>query len=182
VFRESRGRWVSLLQFYDDTDSRNILYPTCYEWAGSRFFSWLDESANVWAHSDDLATPLEIYGQAKTAYVSVWGNAQPNMIKVFDSISLHTDSALWAGLVYIPESINHPDGMESALPQASFKRREGVLHAPYLFNALTADGTFRPEYLYRGESLRGYIIHNLLYTSAEARLFKVDVNFRTSNI
>lgn len=181
VFRESRGRWVSLLELMTDPDADKVFYPTCFQWAGNKFYSWLDGSDSVWLHTYVAATPLSIYGDPKTAQINIWGTAQPNMIKVFDSIAIHTNARGWSGIVAIPESLSYPNGMYSILPESGFEVREGVLYAPYLDN-LGTTGAYSVASLYNGESLRGYVIGNQLSISGEAWLFKVDINWRPSNV
>lgn len=181
VFRESRGRWVSLLELMTDPDADEVFYPTCFQWAGNKFYSWLDGSDSVWLHTYVAATPLSIYGDPKTAQINIWGTAQPNMIKVFDSIAIHTNARGWSGIVAIPESLSYPNGMYSILPESGFEVREGVLYAPYLDN-LGTTGAYSVASLYNGESLRGYVIGNQLSISGEAWLFKVDINWRPSNV
>ncbi len=179
VFRESRGRWVSFLEFYRSVAG---IFPTCYEWAGNKFFSWINGSESVWSHGDEWCTPLEVYDVAMTAVVAVWGNAQPNMMKVYDSIAVHTDNPDWAGSVLIPANMSYPNGMQSVLPNARFERREGAMYAEYLFNMMTNSATPSVLDLYRGESMRGYVIDNVLYIDTAAKLFKVDLNYRISNV
>lgn len=181
VFRESRGRWVSLLELMTDPDADEVFYPTCFQWAGNKFYSWLDGSDSVWLHTYVAATPLSIYGDPKTAQINIWGTAQPNMIKVFDSIAIHTNARGWSGIVAIPESLSYPNGMSSILPEDGFEVREDVLYAPYLGN-LGTTGAYSVVSLYNGESLRGYVIGNQLSISDEAWLFKVDINWRPSNV
>ncbi len=181
AFRESRGRWVSFLEFRSDPDADEVFYPTCYQWAGNKFYSWLDGSDSVWTHTSVSATPLSIYGHIKTAEINVWGNAQPNMIKVFDSIAIHTNTRGWSGIVAIPENLSYPSGMSSVLPETGFEAREDVLYAPYLGNLQTT-GVYSVASLYNGESLRGYVIGNQLSIINEAWLFKVDINYRGSNV
>jgi len=181
VFRESRGRWVSLLELMTNPDADEVFYPTCFQWAGNKFYSWLDGSDSVWLHTYVAATPLSIYGDPKTAQINIWGTAQPNMIKVFDSIAIHTNARRWSGIVAIPESLSYPNGMSSILPEDGFEVREDVLHAPYLGN-LGTTGAYSVVSLYNGESLRGYVIGNQLSISDEAWLFKVDINWRPSNV
>jgi len=71
--------------------------------------------------------------------------------------------------------------MYSILPESGFEVREGVLYAPYLDN-LGTTGAYSVASLYNGESLRGYVIGNQLSISDEAWLFKVDINWRPSNV
>jgi hypothetical protein len=179
AFRESRGRWVAYLDFYEHLTG---YHPTCYEYASDKFFSFLDQSDSVWDHSNSGSTALEIYGEPKLAEVSVYGTAQPNRIKIFDSISIHSDSREWVNYVYIPISISYPHGMQSVIPNARFVVREGAMHGDYLFNALTDGVGFAANRLYSGETLRGHIIENLLYITEAAKLFKVDINWRISNL
>jgi len=72
--------------------------------------------------------------------------------------------------------------MESRLFAANFKKRENALYTEYMFNGLSAGSTFSLRGLYNGESLRGYVINNRLSIVSEAQLFKVDVNYRISNV
>jgi len=179
AFSEDRGRWVAFLDFYHAASG---YYPTAYEWASGKFLSFLDASDSVWDHSSPSSTPLSIYGEAKIATISVWSVAHPNRIKIFDSIALHTNVAGWYGNVYIPASLSYPSGMESRLFAANFKKRENALYAEFMFNGLSAGSTFSMRGLFNGESLRGYVIENRLSIATEAQLFKVDVNYRISNV
>jgi hypothetical protein len=179
AFSESRGRWVAFLDFYDAVSG---YYPTCYEWVSDKFLSFLDYDDSVWDHNSLSATALSIYGNAKTATISSWSVVHPNAMKVFDSLALHTDVSGWAAGIFIPPSLSYPAGMESIIPAINFKKRENALYASYMFNALTAGSVFSPLGLYNGESLRGYAIENRLSIASAARLFKVDTNYRISNV
>ena len=179
AFRESRGRWVAYLDFYEHLTG---YYPTCYEYASDKFFSFLDQSDSVWDHSNSGSTALEIYGEPKIAEVSVYGTAQPNKIKIFDAMTIHSDSREWINWVYISPSISYPHGMQSVIPNARFVVRENAMHGDYLFNALTDNAGFNNARLFSGETLRGYLIENLLYTSEAAKLFKIDISYRISNL
>jgi len=179
AFSEDRGRWVAFLDFYHAASG---YYPTAYEWASGKFLSFLDTSDSVWDHSSPSSTPLSIYGEAKIATISVWSVVHPNRIKIFDSIALHTNVSGWYGSVYIPASLSYPSGMESRLFAANFKKRENALYTEFMFNGLSAGSTFSMRGLFNGESLRGYVIENRLSIATEAQLFKVDVNYRISNV
>jgi len=179
VFSEDRGRWVGFLDFYQDSSG---YFPTAYEWMSGKFLSFLTNNDSVWDHSSSSATPLSIYGEAKIATISVWSVVHPNRIKIFDSIALHTNVSGWYGGVYIPASLSYPSGMESRLFAANFKKRENALYTEFMFNGLSAGSTFSMRGLFNGESLRGYVIENRLSIATEAQLFKVDVNYRISNV
>lgn len=179
VFSEDRGRWVAFL------DLKNIAsgyFPTAYEWASGKFLSFLDGSDAVWDHSSPSSTALSIYGEAKTATISSWCVVHPNKTKVYDSIAIHTDATGWYGSIFIPPSLSYPVGMESRLLATNFVRRENALYASYMFNGLSAGSTFSVLGLYNGESLRGSVIENRLSITTAAKLFKVDVNYRVSNL
>jgi len=179
AFSEDRGRWVAFLDFYQDSSG---YYPTAYEWISGKFLSFLDGNDAVYDHSSPSATPLMIYDEDKLATISVWSVVHPNKTKVFDSIAIHTNVSGWYGSVFIPPSLSYPAGMESRLFAANFKKRENALYTEYMFNGLSAGSTFSLRGLYNGESLRGYVINNRLSIVSEAQLFKVDVNYRISNV
>ncbi len=179
MFSEDRGRWVGFLDFYRDSSG---YFPTCYEWISGKFLSFLAYDDAVWDHSSPSSTPLSIYGEAKIATISVWSVVHPTKTKVFDSIAIHTDVPGWYGSVFIPPSLSYPSGMESRLFAANFKKRENALYAEFMFNGLSAGPTFSMRGLFNGESLRGSVIENRLSIASAAKLFKVDVNYRISNV
>lgn len=179
AFSEDRGRWVAFLDFNHVASG---YFPTAYEWASGKFLSFLDASDSVWDHSSPSSTALSIYGEAKIATISVWSVAHPNKTKVYDSVAIHTNAAGWYGSVFIPPSLSYPSGMESRLFAANFVRRENALYTEYMYNGLSAGSTFSMRGLYNGESLRGYVIENRLSIATAARLFKVDINLRISNV
>ena len=139
---------------------------------------------DIWIQNSPDADRNNFFGEAKDAVVGVVVNEQPDLVKILDSIGIHTNKEWEVTSVAIPPSLNYPDGMSSKIPSARFKKREGVLKSEFLRNELSTNGTANVLDLLRGESLRGEVaILTLTNTSTdEVRLFKVEIDLTSSKI
>lgn len=138
---------------------------------------------DLWIQNSPDVDRNYFFEEYKDSVVGVVVNEQPDIVKILDSIGIHTDKEWEVTSVIIPESLNYPDGMSSRIPSARFKRREGVLRSEFLRNELSTNGTANVLDLLRGEELRGAVaILTLTNTSTdEVKLFKITVNMTSSN-
>jgi hypothetical protein len=141
----------------------------------SGLFSFIQQDIYVHHDSD---TRCNLWGEQHDYKVRVYGGLNaPNIVKVFDSIALHTNK-YWDGEdVQIPATINYPNGMESRLPEARFEKEEGVLRSDYLCNMKSTSSTATIPDLFNGDTLRGYIIYHDFVgdETDEHTLYKVDI-------
>jgi hypothetical protein len=135
------------------------------------------QGGDIWVSNDTTVPRCNLFGEQKTSKVAVVANENSNVIKLLDSIGIHSDSPWEVESVTIQKSLNHPNGMVSKIPKERFKKREGVWRAEFLRNMLTTSGTVSTIEAIRGESLRGYSAVIVLKNSdtTETKLFKVDI-------
>ena len=141
---------------------------------------------DLWVQNqpESIVDRCNFFGEKKDMIVGVVANENPNMIKVLDSIGIHTDSEWEITSITIPKTLNYPHGMKSRIPTNRFKRREGIFRAEFLRNMNTTSDTDKVLELMSGEELRGqaaYVIMKNTSTS-QVKLFKVDFNMTTSKI
>lgn len=173
----------------NETSSFGVqLYLTKYgkqavDWVERLSLGWVSFlRGDIWIQNSPDVDRNNFFGEAKTATVGIVVNEQPDIVKILDSIGLHTDKEWTVTSVTIPESLNYPDGMSSRIPSSMFKRREGVLRSEFLRNELSSSGTANVLDLLRGEELRGTVAIITLTNSStdEVRLYKITVEMTSS--
>ena len=164
---------------------------------GARAVEWLQGlnmgfvsflGADIWIHNSNDADRCSYYGERKECKVGVVANENPTVVKTLDSLEIHSDHEWEVTSVYIPPSVNNPDGMSSKIPKGKFKKREGVLYAEFLRNMKSsgADDTTATAIIdaLGGETLRGQIGY-LVMTNTDTdqvKLFKLGVNMTSSKV
>jgi len=141
---------------------------------------------DLWIHNqpESVIDRCNLFGEQKDCVVGVVANEQPNIIKILDSIGIHTDGEWEVVSVTLPKVLNYPWGMSSKIPLSFFKRREGIWRAEFLRNMKTTEEAENALDLLRGEPLRGYAAYIVLKNiqTTQVRLYKVDCAMTTSNI
>jgi hypothetical protein len=137
---------------------------------------------DLWIHNYDEVPRCNFFGEQKEMKVGVVANENPNLIKILDSIGIHTDGSWDIESVTIAKTPNTPNGMSSFIPTQRFKKREGVLSAEFLRNMKTTSSTSSVIEAIRGETLRGNSAYILLRNtqSSQVKLYKVTINMTTS--
>jgi len=137
---------------------------------------------DVWIHNSDDAPRANFFGEQKDVMVGIVANEQANVVKLLDSIGIHSDANWEVVSVTIPKTTNHPNGMTSKIPLGRFKRREGVIRAEFLRNLKTSSGTESVIDAIKGEPLRAYSAYLLLRNTSttQVKLFKIDINLTSS--
>ncbi len=133
---------------------------------------------------ESIVNRATFFGEKKDVYIGAVANEQPNMIKLLDSIGIHTDGEWEITSVTIPKTLNHPNGMTSRIPKQWFKRREGLWRAEFLRNMKSTSSTESVLDLLRGEPLRGNAAYVLLKNTqtSQVRLYKIDVGMTLSKV
>jgi len=141
---------------------------------------------DVWIQNqpESIVERVNFFGEHKDVYMSVVANENPNMIKVLDSLGIHTDGEWEVTSVIIPKTLNYPNGMSSRIPLGKFKKREGIWRAEFLRNMQTTSSTDSVLELLRGEPLRGRAAYMVLKNvqTTEVKLYAVSVAMTTSKI
>jgi hypothetical protein len=137
---------------------------------------------DIWTHNDPNVPRATLFGEHKDVKVGIVANQNANVIKLLDSIGIHSDNAWEVESVTIPKTLNYPNGMESKIPKGRFKKRDGVWQAEFLRNTKTTSGTVSVIEAIKGEPLKGYSAYIVLKNTAttEVKLFKVDLNMTKS--
>jgi len=159
--------------------------PRALEWLQAfnlSFASFL--GADIWIHNSDEVDRCNYYGEKKDCVVGVVANEQPTTIKTLDSLAIGSDHEWEVTSVYIPPTVNYPDGMSSKIPKGKFKKREGVLYAEFLRNMKSSSGVESVLDAMRGETLRGYIGYMVMTNTdtEQVKLFRLSVNYTTSKV
>lgn len=163
---------------------------------GKRAVDWLQNlslgfcsfmGGSIWIHNSDTVNRCNLFGEQKDCIIGVIANENPNIIKIFDSIGIHSEFAdslngEWEITeITIPVSSNYPNGMYSKIPTGKFKKEEGVMYAEFLRNMKsTSNATTGAQSVLdalNGEELRGHDAYMLLKstTTDQLKLFKIDV-------
>ena len=160
---------------------------------GRRMVDWVQSlglnfctfiGGDLWIHNDDDQDRCNLFGEKRDCIVEVVANENPLRVKVLDSIGVHSDSTWEVTSVTIPPTLNYPNGMQSKIPTAQFKKRDGVWQARFLRNMKSTSDTVSVREALNGEPLRGNeALLTLKNTSNEqVKLFRVSVNMTTSRI
>lgn len=164
------------------------IYLTKY---GARAVDWLQTMSlgycsfmggNIWIHNSDEVDRLSLFGEKKDCKLGIVANQEPNLVKLFDSLGLHTDGQWSVESVTIPATLNYPSGMYSEIPVDNFEMREGVWQSEFLRNEKTTSATAQKIEAITGEPLRGQTAYIVLKHSStsKVRVWKVDVNMSKS--
>jgi hypothetical protein len=149
------------------------------------FCSFIDGDLWIANQPESIVPRCNFFGEQKDCKVGVMANQDPNLVKLLDSIGIHTDGEWEVESVTIPKTLNYPNGMSSKIPSGKFKRREGFLRAEFLRNMKTTSGTDNILQLMKGEMLHGNAAYILLKSKSQTskfQLYKVDINFTKSRI
>jgi hypothetical protein len=161
-----------------------MMYITHY---GKRAIDWIQSlslgyctfmGGDLWIHNSDKVGRDFLFGEQKDSVVSIIANQEPHVIKLLDSIGIHTDGQWSVESVTIPHNLNYPNGQFSKIPYARFKRREGILQAEFLRNMKTTSNVAKTTQAISGEPLRGNTAYiELKNTSTgQVRLYEADIN------
>lgn len=158
---------------------------------GARAVDWLTSlslsfcsfmGGNVYLHNSNDVPRCTLFGEKKDMKVGIVVNEQASLVKIFDSLGIHTDGTWEVESLVIPADQNHPNGMTSLIPKSFFKKREGILYSEFLRNTKTSGSTIKSIEAMTGEQLRGKVCYLVLKnTSADkVELWEVDVNLTKS--
>jgi hypothetical protein len=133
---------------------------------------------DLYVHNSDLVPRANLYGEQRDVKVGVVANQDSNLVKILDSIGIHSDGKWEVESLTIPHSLNNPDGMFSRIPKERFKKRESIWQAEFLRNMKTSSGNLSAIEAVKGESLRGESAYLILKNTdtTETKLFKIDIN------
>lgn len=153
------------------------------DWLQSMSLSFMSfMGGNVYLHNSNDVDRCNLFGEKKDCKVGIVINEQANLVKLFDSLGIHTDGEWEVESLVIPADQNHPNGMASVIPKSFFKKREGILYSEFLRNTKTSGSTIKAIEAMTGEQLRGKVAYLVLKnTSADkVELWEVDVNLTKS--
>jgi len=157
------------------------------DWLQHLSLGWLSfMGGDIWVQNqpESIVERVNFFGEHKDVYMSVVANENPNMVKILDSLGIHTDGEWEVTSVIIPKTLNYPNGMSSRIPLGKFKKREGIWRAEFLRNMQTTSSTDSVLELLRGEPLRGraaYLVLRNVQTT-EVKLYAISVAMTTSKI
>jgi hypothetical protein len=157
--------------------------PRAVDWLERLSLGWVSfMGGDLWIQNSPDVDRNNFFGEANDSLVGIAVNEQPNVIKILDSLGIHTDAEWEVTSVTIPKTLNHPHGMSSRIPSNRFKYREGVYRAEFLRNEYTTSGTANTLDLLRGEELRGEAAYVVLTNSStsEVRLYKINIDMTSS--
>ena len=167
-FHEPSNRWVSFYSFL----------PEKYGNIGKTFISFKD--GELYLHNSDAVNRCYFYGVQYGAEVWIVINGNPNFVKTFDNISIHSNKQWTApddDSIILAANNLYTNGMQSKLRSGDFRLKEGVYHAAFLRDLLTKGSTPNDFYLFNGRKLRGREMTVKLENAdtSEAKLFLVEV-------
>jgi len=153
------------------------------DWVQAMGLNWISFlGGDLWIHNDTTVDRCNLFGEKRDCIVGVVSNEQPMMIKILDSLGVWSDSQWEVTSIVIPPTLNYPDGMESKIPLAQFKRRSGVWRAKFLRNMKSTSDTSSVIEAIQGEPLIGQEAYMLLKNTSneQVKLFKIQVNATTA--
>jgi hypothetical protein len=150
-----------------------------YDWMQGFGIGWISfMGEEIWKHNSDNVPRCNFFGEQKDMVVGLVFNKDAGVIKILDSMEIHSDGEWVVDSIELPATLNYPDGMYSKIPQGKFRNREGVLYAEFLRNMKTKGGTISAIQALKGEPLRGDAAYMVLRNTStdEVSLFKVRIN------
>jgi hypothetical protein len=137
---------------------------------------------DLWLHNSHDVPRTNLFGEQRYSEVGIVANQDANVIKILDSIGIHSDGEWSVESLTIPKTLNQPNGMYSKLPKERFKKREGIWQAEFLRNMKTTSGTASVIEAIKGESLRGNSAYLVLRNTNtdQVKLYKVDIRMTSS--
>jgi hypothetical protein len=172
----------------NDNETSNFNVQLWITHFGARAIDWIQSlslgfvsfmGGDLYVHNDPDQDRLNLFGEAKDCIVEVVANAEPNMVKILDSIGIHTNAEWDVESVTLPITLNYPFGQYSRIPKERFRKREGLFQSEFLRNARTISTTeVSINKMISGESLRGEsaLIRLKNSSTSEVRLFEVVIN------
>lgn len=137
---------------------------------------------DIWTHNDPSVPRANLFSEQKEMKVGIVANQDANVVKILDSIGIHSDENWEVESVTIPKTLNQPNGMYSKIPKGRFLKREGVWRSEFLRNMKSTSAIASVKEAISGETLRGYSAYLVLKNTSttECRLFKIDINMTKS--
>jgi len=179
----------------DSTELSNFGVQMWITKHGKRSVDWLQSlslgfisfmGGDVWIHNqpESIVPRNNFFGEQKDMKVGIIANDTPNLVKLLDSIGIHTDGEWEVESLTIPKTLSYPSGMYSKIPKNRFKRREGMIRSEFLRNMKSSGSSDNTLDLLRGEPLHGNSAYLILKNTSttEVRLYKVDINMTKSRI
>lgn len=155
------------------------------DWVQAMGLNWISfMGGDLWIHNDESVDRCNLFDEKRDCVVGVITNEQPNIVKIYDSLGVQSDHQWEVTSVTIPPTLNYPDGMESKIPTAQFKRRQGLWRAKFLRNMKSSTGTASVLDAVRGEELRGQTAYLTLKNTNndQVKLFLIEINETSSRI
>jgi hypothetical protein len=162
------------IRFYIQKTGARII-----DWMQGLGIGWISlMGEEIWKHNSDNVPRCNFFGEQKDMVVGLVFNKDAGVIKILDSMEIHSDGEWVVDSIELPATLNYPDGMYSKIPQGKFRNREGVLYAEFLRNMKTKGGTISAIQALKGEPLRGDAAYMVLRNTStdEVSLFKVRIN------
>lgn len=180
----------SAITFFFDTIVTVNMRVSIYTTPSTTTKSWIDWigggastlsgyiKEDVYVHNDSNRERGYLYNVRKESEVKVVSNQPPTAVKVYDSLEYKSNKPWDVTAIEIPADSTYPHGMSSLIPEARFKKREGVFASDFLRNMKTNQSTAATIDLLKGEQLRGQAMEITLVNDdiTEANLFSVTVN------
>jgi hypothetical protein len=175
IFHEPSNRWISKYTSYVTNESSRM-------WAFTKknLFSFYNNT--LYKHNSDTVNRCNLYGVAQSSYIKFVTHANPNIIKVFNSIGIHSNKAWVVDPIEAPINLNYTNGFYSKIPASYFENEEGVRRSNFLRNMKTRTSTATNFDLITGEELRSYLLEITMTNSdtTQVELFKADVSSEAS--
>jgi hypothetical protein len=137
---------------------------------------------DIWVHNSTDVPKNFLFGQQRKSIVGIVANQDANIIKLLDSIGIHSDGQWSVKSVTIPKTLNYTDGMSSMIPKGRFLKRDGVWQSEFLRNMKSSGSALNIIDAIKGEPLKGYSAYIELENddTTEVKLFKVDIRLTKS--
>jgi len=153
-FDEDKNRWISFFNYYPE------------------FYGYVSGKYNLSFNSG--MTYLDFSNTTRnSSIVRVHSNIEPNIIKLWDSISINSTNQ-WYPDENGDITISIPIEMKSRIKPGKFKLEEGEYRSEFLKDLLSGYSTYQENNLFNGNELRGYDIYiDLRYEGTDKAVLRL---------
>lgn len=174
IFNENKNRWLTKYTSYNLTDN---IYATMYAYTPAHIYHFNEGDSKIYLLNSDDVDRCMLYGYAQDYYIQFTTHANHNIIKIYNSIAIHTNDEFTIDSIESEANMSYPNGMYSTILDSDFIFETGVQKAAFKKNMKTRSSAATYYDLENGEELRNYNLRiKMSGTSGEdVELYKVDV-------
>jgi len=177
IFHEPSNRWICKYTSLVESDK-----TTMFLFNKANIFSFYEGVGALYELNSDNVDRCYLYGEARDSYIQVVSHANPNIVKVYNTIAVHSNKKWTADPIEIEANDTYSNGMYSKILDSQWVLEEGVYKSAFNKNMKTRSSTATNYDLYEGEDIRGKVVKVKLTNSdtTKIELYKIDMNSELS--